>query len=290
MKTNIIFFLFFIFLYIISCKGENIGYYIPLKAKQPPKIDGNLTEAEWKKAKKIEFIKMDGKNPLQKTNVRILYDDKSLYFGIECFEDMINRIKKNFTKRDDPVWGDDCIEIFIAPDYLKRNKYFHFVFNSIGIQFDQKVDISGANSEWNGKWTVKTKILEDKWVGEVSIPFSDIGVNDGDLNLLGVSVCRERKPVVENTVWAVGGWFHKPDGHLLFTTYKEYVRKKILPFWKKEKEEILKMVKEYGGKNKRKVNKIKEIILQIEKENKDFFEKEITSERINSFIEDLRRY
>ncbi|MCD6219900.1 hypothetical protein J7K43_05895 [Candidatus Calescamantes bacterium] len=118
--------------------------------------------------------------------------------------------------------------------------------------------------------------------------FSTLGiVKEKKKDLFGVSVCRERKPVVENTGWAVGGWFHKPDGHLLFTTYKEYVRKEILPFWKKEKEEILKMVKEYGGKNKRKVNKIKEIILQIEKENKDFFEKEITSERINSFIEDL---
>jgi len=278
-----------IFLTLLSYgyQEEKMNYYIPLKVSKPPVIDGHLSEDFWEKAKKVSgFIRTDGKKVTQQTTVMVCYDENNLYFGIEAQESNINQIRRSITIHGDPVWEDDSIEIFIAPDYLRKWSYYHFVANTLSTKYEK-----GINTEnpFGLFWQVQANVKRNRWAMEISIPFSTLGIVKGKKkNLFGVSVCRERwagKP--EFSCWNVGGWFHKPDGHFLFTTYKEYVRKEILPFWKKEKEEILKIVKEYKGKNKRKVNKIKEIILQIEKENKDFFEKEITSERINSFIEDL---
>ncbi|MCM8803737.1 MAG: hypothetical protein NC833_00585 [Candidatus Omnitrophica bacterium] len=79
MKVFTIFSGIFFFL-ILNCFGEDMKNYCPLKIKEPPIIDGKLTESIWEKAKKITgFIRTDKKPTLQQTSVRICYDEKNLY-------------------------------------------------------------------------------------------------------------------------------------------------------------------------------------------------------------------
>lgn len=265
--------------------GKN---YIPIRIEKKPVIDGDLGDECWNNVEEVNFILIDGKSPKMKTTGMVIYDKENLYIGIKCYENQIEKMEKRFTNYDDPIWTDDCIEIFIANNYFNIGNYYHFVVNSIGTKFDQKVDISGFNSSWNGDWEAKTKIESNLWSVEVKIPFSTIDIkNVKYINLIGMSLCRERKTEIENSAWEIGGWFHKPEGHLLFTSYKDYLKKEILPLWEKEKKEIGKMLGlEIRSDLK---EKMKKIFVEVEKnKNEIMAEKEIKSENINKFIEIIK--
>lgn len=285
----------FILLFIFSaftCKGENTSY-IPLKIKKPPVIDGNFDEAIWKEARKVNsFIMINGEKPSQQTSVSICYDTENLYFGIICEEENIDNLVIKFKKHDEPLWTDDCIEIFIAPDYLNRKNYFHFISNAAGIKYEEKAGMMGYYKEWNGEWEAKTKIKKDRWQVEIKIPFESIGIKKiSEKDILGMSVCRERwAGKKEYTVWAAGGGFHKPDGHFLFTSYKSYLEKKVFPLWEREKKEITPYFKHYPEVKERFIKEFENIIYPVNSEEKILKKKEkVESEEFNSFFQKFEK-
>ncbi len=87
------------------------------RAKQPVTIDGKLDDKAWAAAKVIDtwFGENCGPGdapPPQKTSVKMLWDDKYLYFGFTCQD---NDIQAPRLKRDDNVWQTDCVEVFLMP-------------------------------------------------------------------------------------------------------------------------------------------------------------------------------
>jgi len=232
--------------------------YRPARTDTPPKIDGVLNEDCWgSTAQVVRFVKIPGSDLDKKlyadSLARICYDSDFLYISIECFEPTVAALKKMFVERDDPVYTDDCVEVFISPVYSETKRYYHFGVNPVGTQFDQVArGAQGFDTGWNGKWTVGVKILKDRWVAEMRIPFSDLGVkNIDDVNLMGAAVCRERKSnKYENSAWRVGGRFHGTDGQLLFTTYEKYATNELMPIWHKQRNEITEMLKDSASMKK----------------------------------------
>ena len=97
-------------------------------------IDGELTEPDWQKAAPIrQFIQFepDAGAPLtEATEVRILYDDKHIYFGFVCSEPDRAKIVANKMRRDTMLWDND--NVFVLLDtYNDRRSGFFFRVNPL---------------------------------------------------------------------------------------------------------------------------------------------------------------
>ncbi len=96
-------------------------------------IDGRLTEACWAAGEAVGgFALSDGSGrPERETKVWAACDDESVYFAFRCEKKPGDALLKTFTQRDDPVWNDDDVELFLnlAGD---RRDYYQFIVNPLG--------------------------------------------------------------------------------------------------------------------------------------------------------------
>lgn len=102
----------------------------------PILVDGKLDEEAWHKAPVTsEFVYPwpAQTGPRQRTVTRLLWDERCLYVGYECADTDAFAIH---TRRDDPTYKDDCVEIFIAPRPDKSPMYYGFEMNCRGVLYD----------------------------------------------------------------------------------------------------------------------------------------------------------
>ncbi len=92
-------------------KEQPLPEYRTPRAAKPPTIDGKLDDAAWKAAPAVTLTSsMDGSPVSKKTTARILYDDKFLYVAFDS-EDA--DVWGSLRKKDDPIYTEDAVEIFI---------------------------------------------------------------------------------------------------------------------------------------------------------------------------------
>ncbi|MEI6424105.1 MAG: hypothetical protein WCP55_17955, partial [Lentisphaerota bacterium] len=93
-----------------------------------PVLDGKLDDAVWAKANQItpfHFIKAAAdaaKKPMQATEVKFYRTGDSMVIGMKCYESNMSDAGAftNIKEHDGIVWGDDCVEIRLAPG-VERN-------------------------------------------------------------------------------------------------------------------------------------------------------------------------
>lgn len=99
----------------------------------PITIDGKLDDAAWQKAEPMQFkLTVDGGEPRFATTARMLWDDEYLYVGYHC-ED--KDIWATMTERDDHLWEEEVVEIFIDPD-SDRKGYVEIEVNPLNTLLD----------------------------------------------------------------------------------------------------------------------------------------------------------
>ena len=102
---------------VVECAAFAGGQQVAVatRTSRPPKIDGNLSDPVWPQGVPFtDFTQQspdEGEKPSQKTEVRILYDDHAIYFGIRCFDSDPKTIAASKTRRDrdsfsDAIWLD----------------------------------------------------------------------------------------------------------------------------------------------------------------------------------------
>jgi len=138
-----------------------------------PVIDGNLDDTCWKEAGKITgfFRIKSSKAAKEKTAFYFTHDKNILYIGAVVSDPKMAADK---TKRDQNIWEDDCIEIFLDPERNRKDK-FHLIISATGVLYDAK---SGKKS-WNAvpDIAVRTRQYPDKgWTAEIAIPFKALDV------------------------------------------------------------------------------------------------------------------
>ena len=108
-----------------------------------------------------QFIQFepDAGTPLtEATEVRILYDDKHIYFGFVCSEPDRSKIIANKMRRDAEMWDQD--NVFVLLDtYNDRRSGFFFRVNPLGAREDVALMDSGdsRNENWNAVWDSRSK-------------------------------------------------------------------------------------------------------------------------------------
>ncbi len=138
-----------------------------------PTIDGVLDDACWQKAESADLKGHMGQAIQNRTTVRAVYDDSTLYVGFVCFERRMDKLVVAWDhpeERDNSLWNDDCVELFFDP-FASGKHRFHIIVNPAGTMADNR----DGNWLWNPNLTVATTKEKDFWTAEIAIPFNDLG-------------------------------------------------------------------------------------------------------------------
>jgi hypothetical protein len=177
-------------------------------------IDGVLDEPSWQNADAangfVTYSPTMGLPASQRTEVRVVYDNKAVYFGVKMFDTAPDSIKRELTKRDQVSEGNvDRFKISLNP-YNDGQNLFQFEVSAANVQGDSKQSASstgGSDSyfrgdpSWNTVWFSKVNITEDGWVLEVEIPFSAIRFPKQDVQVWGINFQRTIRRTRETTTW-----------------------------------------------------------------------------------------
>ena len=164
--------------------GGALAEYNCYRASGPITLDGKLDEPSWQLADDTGcFVLYSGEADEQKsTNARMVWDDRFLYVAFECKD---TDIYATFTERDDPLYSQDVVELFVENKASTEGHYFEYEFSPTGVLFDLYL-----TAPFKGDKTFSSKNLaagaqivgtlndpSDEDTGytvEVAIPFEDI--------------------------------------------------------------------------------------------------------------------
>ncbi len=170
-------------------------------------VDGELSEADWEKAIPIrqftQYEPNEGAPMTEPTEVRILYDDRHIYFGFVCSESERAKIVANKMRRDTMLYDND--NVFVLLDtYNDQRSGFFFRVNPLGAKEDVAIMDSGdsRNENWNAVWDSRAKINGDNWTTEIAIPFSQLRFKDEEALTWGLNLGRTIQKNQEEGTWA----------------------------------------------------------------------------------------
>ena len=150
------------------------------KASTAPTLDGKLDDACWRDAEGGEFrvgYDADAPPPEIKTTVRAVWSAKGITFAFRLQEPDMKGLKANLTGRDEQVYIDDCIEVFLDPKG-EFGDYFQIVVNAKGAVFDAS-SLADPYASWNGEHLApKVHRADDHWSIELHVPFADLGLKE----------------------------------------------------------------------------------------------------------------
>jgi len=197
------------------------------------KIDGLLTEKIWQKAQAVYLRENKTGNsqtdPNLSTTVQTAYDRNNLYIAFLCNDP---DIWGNFTNRDQHLWTEEAVEVFIDTDTIS-NTYIEIEVSPNNVLFDSyivdpvNIDIEATKEfELEG---IRTAVSVDgsvndennpdrQWTVEISISLKEL-VDENHVIIPGKTEWRinfyriERKRTGESIGYAwspTGARFHKP--------------------------------------------------------------------------------
>src|SRR5215213_5082150 len=146
---------------------------------QHPAIDGKLTDEAWAlAAPQGNFVQREpsyGASSTEKTEFRVLYDDKTLYIGVWVWDSEPSGIMGSEMKRDAGLNKGDQLKITIDTFHDHRNA-FYFSTNPLGAYKDANTIENGRtiNYDWNAVWNNKTFVDDKGWYIEIEIPLSQL--------------------------------------------------------------------------------------------------------------------
>jgi hypothetical protein len=180
---------------------------VKLAEGQQPAIDGKLTDEAWALAPaQGHFVQREpdyGQPSSEKTEFRVLYDDKTLYLGVWVWDSEPAGILASEMKRDAGLNKGDQLKITIDTFHDHRNA-FYFSTNPLGAYKDANTVENGRtiNYDWNAVWDNKTSVDDKGWYIEIAIPLSQLRFRTtiGE-SVWGINLCRILFRKNEESYW-----------------------------------------------------------------------------------------
>ncbi len=176
------------------------------KANTEIKLDGVLDEADWTSADVADAFQQsypdDQAAAASKTEVRMTYDDRFLYVGAVCYDEVDGDFVIQSLKRDFSFPITDAFAIFLNPQGDERTGY-SFAVNPDGVERDGLVQSGGqfgVTTSWNAKWWSAVQKNEDAWVVEMAIPFKSFGF-DPSKKVWRINFARNDLKRPETSTW-----------------------------------------------------------------------------------------
>jgi hypothetical protein len=170
-------------------------------------LDGVLDEPAWAPAPVARnFIQNDpneGEAATYDTEVRVVYDDEAIYFGVLARDDQPSLLTISDIKKDFNTGTSDGFRVVLDTFADRRNGY-QFATNPAGAKWDAQMANEGRenNSNWDGIWEVTTRITEIGWTAELRIPFKTLKFDRADPQTWGVNFERKIRRLNEDSYWS----------------------------------------------------------------------------------------
>jgi len=169
------------------------------------RVDGRLDEPAWREtvplSRFLQQVPVEGGEPSEKTEIRILFTDTALYIGAVCHDRSPRDIVATQLSRDADLDVDDRLTIVLDPFFDHRNGFF-FQVNAAGARADGQVsnNAESLSRDWDGIWYAVARITDDGWIAEIEIPFKTLRFKPGQ-SRWGFNVERQIKRRQEIDRW-----------------------------------------------------------------------------------------
>ena len=201
------------------------------RVEQGPAIDGDiLGEEVWTAASPETGFRQntpdEGEPASERTEVRIVYTDDVIYFGVICFIADPATIVVSDARRDSSLVETDSFQI-VLDTYRDLQNGFVFGTNPAGLEYDgqltnegegsggiggglvqrsgsqqQRGSGGGFNLNWDGVWQVATQVTDIGWTAEFAIPFRTLRYASGATQTWGINFQRNIRHRNEQSYWA----------------------------------------------------------------------------------------
>lgn len=179
------------------------------RTSSPIKIDGEISEPDWKTAPVADKFIALRPTPFQperdenRTEVYFLYNDEGIFIGGYLHEKNKDSISHELRGRDG-FGANDFIGVIFDTYYDKINGFEYFV-TPLGEQMDarQAPNPNGDSEDfsWNSVWESGCKIQDDGWSFEMFIPYSAIRFGKNKIQDWGLNIVRRRQKSGEQLFW-----------------------------------------------------------------------------------------
>lgn len=212
-----------------------------VKTTEPMAMDGKLDETAYQTASRVYLNNSNTRDfiddPAYETYAKAVYDDQFLYLAFHCKDQDIH---STFTKRDQYLWEQEAVEIFLDIDDQTPNTYVEIEVSPANVLYDSYIvapkDIDVEETLKYNLKDIQTGVQVDgslnkrkdtdrAWTVEVAIPFAEI-VEDFDPEQLAAAewrinlyrINRDASPLLYMAWSPTEGSFHKPErfGRIIF--------------------------------------------------------------------------
>ena len=174
----------------------------------PPVIDGRLDDACWTSEGTwsqnfIQNTPVERGQPTYPTRIKILFDDRNIYFALRAWDPEPDKINRFIGNRDDNSIGDLISVAFDS--YHDSRAAAEFNINAGGNKTDLIVtDNLSVNLSWNAVWEGKTAVNDSSWTAEFRIPLNQLRYNNSDTGMVwGLHVRRIVRRIQEVDQWSL---------------------------------------------------------------------------------------
>jgi len=129
------------------------------------------------------FVLADGSGPpRQSTTATVQATAQELVLGFFCHD---TDAWGTLTRRDDPVYKEECVEVFLAPGHADPKDYFEFELSPLGTFFDARIhnpagrrESLSADLKWSARgarWKAAIDRHQARWTAEIRLPWAALG-------------------------------------------------------------------------------------------------------------------
>jgi hypothetical protein len=215
------------------------GEYRVTRTTTAPKIDGVLDDAAWAPLAPMPTGQWKSYNPnrgddmpdVYKTDIRIAYDDRNIYFAFHCFDNEPDKIRSTVAKRDSS-FSDDWIAMSLDSAGTGQSAY-HLFSNPSASQMDAiNTSASGEQFDADMVWFSGAKKTADGYVVEVQIPLQTLRFSEADEVKMNLVIFRKVSRIGYSYAWPEmlpGQWVFDRPSQLIFNNLKPRRLVEVLP-------------------------------------------------------------
>jgi hypothetical protein len=180
-----------------------VPHLMAARTDKPPVLDGRLDDPAWQKAPATSAFTqkqpVDGKPPVDRTTVRVLYDDDNVYVGVDCPQS--SEVVARLTRRDRWIEADSVSVILDTRGDGKSA--FEFAVNAAGVLSDGlHFNDTDYSQDWDENWEGAAHVRRDGWSAELRIPLRALRFPARPIQSWGLEVRRYVSARQELDEWA----------------------------------------------------------------------------------------
>lgn len=184
--------LLFVFLAAAGNASGDAPAFPATRTPTPPRIDGHLEDEVWSLATPITgFVQQEpdtGKPATERTIVKVLHDDDSIYFAAWLYDS--RPVTAKLARRDSFLPA-DWFAVYLDTHHDHRSARM-FRVNPSGVQRDSLLeDTDDEITSWDAVWYAAARITTEGWTAEIRIPYSQLRFPSLDTHVWGINFHRE---------------------------------------------------------------------------------------------------